>query len=247
MKPPLEPQFPLKCEHYISQKFGEQSSVYTSGFHLGLDIVPTENGAFFPAPVYAILDGTLRYFYETQPTTQGITNSKAIAVDTWLDDDFITYLKGLGKVPPQLNKVRLMHSYLHGLEILDKDGTIDQITPIMKCGNTGMVFSGGVPVPEEEKGVPPYKGGHLHLQCELYREDNILIGFIDPEIILGYNQGELMTNSQFVHKQGTSEYGFFLPATTEDSLKDKALNLGLEIANPDGTVNFGLAKEISGL
>lgn len=56
-----------------------------------------------------------------------------------------------------------------------------------------------------------------------------------------------MTNAEFVHKAGTSEYGFYLPATSEESIKDKALNLGLSITKPDNTVDFSQAKEVTGL
>lgn len=56
---------------------------------------------------------------------------------------------------------------------------------------------------------------------------------------------KLMTNAQFVHKAGTQEYGYYLPALSPDALKDKAMNLGLPITNPDGSINFGAAKEIT--
>ncbi len=56
-----------------------------------------------------------------------------------------------------------------------------------------------------------------------------------------------MPNSEFVQKQGTQEYGFYLPSLSEDALKDKAQNLGLNILNADGTINFSLAKQVTGL
>lgn len=56
-----------------------------------------------------------------------------------------------------------------------------------------------------------------------------------------------MPNSEFVQKQGTNEFGFYLPATSPETLQDKALNLGLNILKPDGTVDFSLAKQVSGL
>lgn len=56
-----------------------------------------------------------------------------------------------------------------------------------------------------------------------------------------------MTNAEFYHKTGTQEYGFALPALSEDALKDKALNLAVNIFNPDGSINYSLAKEVSGL
>jgi len=56
-----------------------------------------------------------------------------------------------------------------------------------------------------------------------------------------------MTNAEFVHKTGTKEYGFYLPALSEDAIKDKALNLGTDILGPDGSIDFTKAKEVSGL
>lgn len=56
-----------------------------------------------------------------------------------------------------------------------------------------------------------------------------------------------MSNVIFVHKAGTSEYGFYIPATSEDTIKDKALNFGLSIEKPDHSVDFSKAKEVSGL
>ncbi len=56
-----------------------------------------------------------------------------------------------------------------------------------------------------------------------------------------------MTNAEFYHKVGTKEYGFTLPALSEDALKDKALNLAVNIFKPDGSIDYSLAKEVSGL
>lgn len=55
-----------------------------------------------------------------------------------------------------------------------------------------------------------------------------------------------MPNAQFYHKIGTNEYGFALPALSEDSLKDKAMNFGVSILKSDGTIDYSLAKEVSG-
>ena len=56
-----------------------------------------------------------------------------------------------------------------------------------------------------------------------------------------------MSNVEFVHKAGTQEYGFYFPALSQDAIKDKALNVGQNILNPDGTINFNQAKEVQGL
>lgn len=64
---------------------------------------------------------------------------------------------------------------------------------------------------------------------------------ITTKIIL---KGVTMSNAVFVHKPGTKEYGFFLPATTEETIKDKALNLGREdIVGIDDKVDFSKAQE----
>lgn len=58
---------------------------------------------------------------------------------------------------------------------------------------------------------------------------------------------KVMGNVEFVQKSGTQEFGFYVPALSIDALKDKALNAGINILNPDGSVNFAAAKQVSGL
>lgn len=54
-----------------------------------------------------------------------------------------------------------------------------------------------------------------------------------------------MSNTKFIHKKGSQEYAFIVPAMSEESMKDKALNYGREdIIKPDGTINFTLAEEV---
>jgi hypothetical protein len=64
------------------------------------------------------------------------------------------------------------------------------------------------------------------------------------KVLVNYLEREPMSNVIFVHKEGTPEYGFFIPATTVDTLKDKALNFGLSITKPDGSVDFDKAKGV---
>ncbi len=54
-----------------------------------------------------------------------------------------------------------------------------------------------------------------------------------------------MSNVIFTHKSGTNEYDFVIPAMSIDALKNLALNYGINILNPDGSVNFSLAKEMT--
>lgn len=57
-----------------------------------------------------------------------------------------------------------------------------------------------------------------------------------------------MSNSIFYHKQGSQEYGFAMPALSEDALKNLALLLGKpELIKTDGKIDFAQAKEVSGL
>lgn len=54
-----------------------------------------------------------------------------------------------------------------------------------------------------------------------------------------------MSNAIFIHKKGTPEYAFILPAMSVDAVKDKALNLGREdLIKADGSVDFAQAKEV---
>lgn len=56
-----------------------------------------------------------------------------------------------------------------------------------------------------------------------------------------------MSNAIFYHKAGTQEYGIAFPKIDADALKDLALNCGINIQNPDGSINFALAAEITGM
>lgn len=60
-------------------------------------------------------------------------------------------------------------------------------------------------------------------------------------------KGFTMSNAIFVKRAGTSEAGFYLPATSEEALKDKALNLGIDIIGVDGNIDYSKAKTITGL
>jgi len=60
-------------------------------------------------------------------------------------------------------------------------------------------------------------------------------------------KGVSMSNTQFVHKQGTAEYGFYIPATNEEAIKDKALNFGIDILDNTGNIDYTKPKEVSGL
>lgn len=92
-------------------------------------------------------------------------------------------------------------------------------------------------------------GPHLHFGLRKLLNGNVVdynngyFGCVDP----GLYFRKTMSNTQFIHKAGTQEYGFYVPATSIDAIKDKALNFGVEIENPDGTIDFNKAKEVTGL
>lgn len=94
-------------------------------------------------------------------------------------------------------------------------------------------------------------GHHLHFDIREMTDNGSTVninngygGAIDPEPLM-LNKEAPMSNVIFVHKEGTSEYGFYVPATLVETLKDKALNFGLDITNPDGSVDFAKAKEMN--
>lgn len=60
-------------------------------------------------------------------------------------------------------------------------------------------------------------------------------------------KGQQMTNVQFVHKVGTQEYGFYVPALSQEAVKDKALNFDVPALDASGNVDFTKAVEVTGL
>lgn len=93
-------------------------------------------------------------------------------------------------------------------------------------------------------------GSHLHFTYKPTGEpsNNGYGGAVDPAPFM-FNPLEKpnMSNAIFVHRAGTNEYGFYLPATNGEAIKDKAINFGQTIIKPDGTIDFAKAKDINGL
>ena len=54
-----------------------------------------------------------------------------------------------------------------------------------------------------------------------------------------------MSNAIFVKSTNSAEAGFYLPAMSEESLKDKAKNFGLDILKLDGSIDYSKAKPIT--
>ncbi len=84
-------------------------------------------------------------------------------------------------------------------------------------------------------------GGHHHI-----KENYFLSGDTFNAWTL-IPKGAIMSNAVFVHKVGTPEYGFYLPALSEQAIADKALNVGANILKADGSIDYSQAKEVSGL
>jgi len=184
----MTPQNPFRCKFEITQKFGNKSSKYSSGYHEGTDFLPlNDQGKPFPAEIYPIFDGS-HIFYNDESKIFG----KGVKELVELDQELIDYLKKYDVVPENhQGRVQLEILYWHMLKVLDKDGVISKDTPIGLAGNTGYVFSGGVEVPNEQKGVPPYPGLHTHIEA-LARSGNTIFGKFDVEILLNYKKGITM-------------------------------------------------------
>lgn len=99
-------------------------------------------------------------------------------------------------------------------------------------------------------------GPHIHLGLYEYdsngnklNDNNGFKGAINPlQYLAGESEKPNMSNAIFYHKAGTDEYGFAFPKTSQESLKDMALNIGREdVIRADGSIDFSKAKEVSGL
>jgi len=246
----MTPQFPFKTKYIITQGFENVADRY-NGRHGALDIVPLNQfGQPFPADIYPVFSGRMRYF-EDSSDIQG----RSISVESELDAPLIAYLKNLGYVPKTwTGKVSLIALYLHALHITDKDGTIEQNQPIAVCGNTGMVYTGNPPqpVPDDQKGKPPYPGLHLHLQMSLFGGDNPaantfnldkdIHGRIDPNIILNYKQ---MNPNIVIYKNG-SEYQVGVRMTSQEGFAQKLVETGCyDLIGPDGKPDFAKIDQIT--
>lgn len=192
------PQFPFRTRYWINQQYSENQVNYPSGRHGGLDIQCfNQNGSLFPAHVYPVLSGrTLSVDNTDRDRGKGIR----VRTDMWAG--LAEYLQEKGLQPGRY----IEFLYWHLLEVTDLDNTISQDTPVGQAGNTGNVWSsqfpganGLQPVPEKYKGVPPYYGLHLHLECRTVADNGSILntnkdvyGRIDPLLILNYPAHMLM-------------------------------------------------------
>lgn len=203
------PQFPFKDKHKVTQGYNDNFNNYSGGRHGALDILPLDsNGNGFPALIYPVFDGSTISIQDTS-----VTRGKGLKESVVCDDDFIAYLKEYNLVPHgYAGQVRLEILYWHVLDVLDHDGTLTQDTPIARCGNTGQVYSGGKPVPDDQKGKPPYPGLHLHIEAKLFSNkllntDKDKFGRIDLNIIFAYKGKEM---AKFFKLQDGSKQGILI-------------------------------------
>lgn len=253
----MKPQFPYKVQYTITQGYDANLNNYPEGHHGGLDIVPFDNNQRpFPADIYPVFSGKTISVANTDPK-----RGKGIKVRAeFTDQNFINYLKENNVVPKNYSgKILVEILDWHCLEVTDLDGTIDQKTPVAKTGNTGLVYSLGKPVPDWEKGQPPYRGLHNHHEHvlkdangKLFNLDKDPKGRINPLIIFNY-KGANMTQIEFVHVEGTQEYGFletttftkvYHRAVDENYIKELARGFQLNIFGPDGKIDFSKARDI---
>lgn len=186
----LKPQWPYKGKFTVTQGYhATLKGVYEDDIHGALDIVPNYvEGQQWPTPIYACLPGTALNISNTDPA-----RGKGIRVRTKLDQPFIDYLKSKNLVPNEYTgNVFLEVLQWHCLEVTDLDGVVDQNTPIAITGNTGNVYSDGKPVPDSQKGKPPYPGLHNHFEM-VVKGDYITFntskdrkGRVDPYIVMAY-------------------------------------------------------------
>lgn len=200
----MTPQFPFKGGYTITQGYADNFNNYPGGHHGGLDIVPLDDkGHAYPADIFPILDGDEISIQDTD-----VKRGKGVKVKSKIDAAFIRYLQDKGYLPKNLpaQDIFIEHLYWHCLDVTDEDGKVDQQTPIAKCGNSGLVYSGGSPVPDSQKGVPPYPGLHLHLETVItgsiggtFNLEKDAQGRVDPMIILNYKPMHLAKDNGTVY------------------------------------------------
>lgn len=204
---------------YITQKFGENPHIYAQfgmAGHNGWDIAAPR-----ATPVYAVHDG---WIVESKAKDTGY----GISCLLYFEEDGFGWEVTTG----------------HFLSIEFPD------IPYNQSNRNYPVKAGQIIAHVDSTGFST--GNHIHIGIKKFQNGQLLnynngyFGSINPQgYIEGSPQGVIMSNAIPVSKVGSMEKGFYLPATSEDSLKDKALNLGLDILKPDGTIDYSLFKQIN--
>lgn len=229
-------QFPFKCKYTITQGYADNANNYPEGHHGALDIVPFNDlGMVFPAPIYPLYAGSELSIQDTDSI-----KGKGVKERISLDKDALNYFIKQGLVPQGTDQCYLDVLYWHMLDVTDKDGTLELDTPIGQAGNTGNVYHDGQPVPDNQKGIPPYLGLHLHLETVLttglttFNLDKDPRGRIDPQLIFNY---KTMANLIKKTLNLKGQVGVFV--TTDDpsglALLNSVFGTNLQ-QQPDGTI-----------
>lgn len=221
----MRPQKPFKVNYTFVQGYYDNMIGYAEGHHGAIDLVPRNAQDLpYPAEIYPIFDGSTISTSETS-----VTLGKGIKEKVICDLDFIRYLKAKGLVPSAYNgSVSLEILYWHILQVLDHDGTLTQNTPIAITGNTGNVYHDGKPVPNDQKGVYPYLGLHLHLEVvikggtTIFNKDKDSRGRVDPVVILSYEGQSMNETKVALSKDGHTVYECTPIAIPLDQYKKQA-------------------------
>lgn len=233
-----------QINYYISQGYDSNPINPQTGQHFyaqhhgGWDIVPLTHagGNFWPAPIYPVLDGTT-----LSASTTDIDRGLGIKVRTVIDQDLINYFKKLDLIPNDYSgEVWLDHLYWHMLKVTDLDNHVDENTQVGLTGNSGNVFAGGLPVPDNQKNVPPYPGAHLHLEFylrspnQVFNTDKDSMGRIDPQILFNY-KGQ---NMQFKTQEYKGELRIVLQADSPETWKALCKVYGIDpVQDIDEVIN----------
>lgn len=227
----MNAQFPFKNKYRITQGYSDNFNNYAEGHHGAIDIVPIDDaGNFIPAMIYPIFDGSEIVVQDTDPV-----HGKGIREELSLDQSWIDYYKSMNLIPADYSgTVYLQILYWHMLHVFDKDGKLTQDVPIGPAGNTGQVYHNGVAVPDDQKGLYPYLGGHTHLETVLlpatgttFNLDKDPKGRIDPSLL--FKKGQLMNQAKIVKSKSTNTVFVCYPVPSEDYLKEKCSLEGIEV------------------
>src|SRR5258708_7697155 len=224
-------QFPFKSKYRITQGYSDNFNHYPESHHGALDIVPIDDsGNFYPALIYPVFDGSEISIQDTDPI-----HGKGVLEEITLDQAWIDYYKSNDCIPANyIGIVYLRILYWHMLHVFDKNGTLTQDIPIGPAGNTGLVYHNGQPVPDSQKGVYPYLGGHTHLETILlpdtgttFNLDKDPKGRIDPALL--FKKGQLMNQAKVIKSKNNPTVYVVYAMPNMDYLTTKASIEGFEL------------------
>lgn len=213
---------------YTSQGFGDQQFDY-SPFkgHQGLD--NARRGVSFS--IHAMFEELcVGSYYHLAPDSNGDGREDGYG------NICITHAKVDGEV------IEIRHAHLRD-RIAIVGETYKQGHLLGNAGATGN--ANGIHDHLEIIPIRPEAYGRQTFAEDRLLNDNGYFGRVNPlPYVIKANN---MSNVIFVRKGKTQEYGFYVPAFSEDALVDKAKNFGREDILNGGQIDFTKAKEVSGL